>query len=94
MAILPKANTVIGNVNITSLIGNKYELVEEAKWYSLDVVGILLTKHNDSDTFKLGDGWKLSHSCVDPEKFAQAKVGILKGFRPSTWLQPTVHLFN
>jgi len=31
MAILPKANTVTGNVNITSLIGNKYELVEEAK---------------------------------------------------------------
>jgi len=31
MAILSKANAVTGNVNITSLIGNKYELVEEAK---------------------------------------------------------------
>jgi len=31
MVILPKVNTVPGNLNITSIIGNKYELVEEAK---------------------------------------------------------------
>jgi len=31
MAILPKANAVTGNLNITSLIANKYELVEEVK---------------------------------------------------------------
>jgi len=69
MAILPQAT---GTCNITSLSGKEHELVEEAKRYSLDVVGISSTKRRDSNTVDVDNGWKLFYSGVDPAKFAQA----------------------
>jgi len=49
----------IGNWNISSLRGKEYELVDEVKRYSLDVVGVASTKLRGSNTVELVDGWKL-----------------------------------
>jgi len=48
---------MIGNWNITQR--KECELVEEAKQYSLDVVGISSNKRRGSNTVELDDGWKL-----------------------------------
>jgi len=42
---------VIGNWNTTSFTGKKDELVEEAKRYSLDVVGIIVTQGHNKNEF-------------------------------------------
>jgi len=55
----------------------EYELVEEAKQYSLEVVGITLTKHHGFNTVEQDDGWKLFCSSVEPPQFTQAGMGIL-----------------
>jgi len=67
---------VIGNWNITSFTGKEHELVDEAKQYSPDVVGISSTKCCDCSTVELDHGWKLI-SNDEPAQFAQAGVSIL-----------------
>jgi len=41
-------------------------LVEEAKRYHLDIVGVSSTKRCDSGTVNLDGGWKLFYSGADP----------------------------
>ena len=53
------------------------ELVEEAKKYHLDIVGVSSTKRRGSGIVELGGGWKLFYSGVNPSMSAQAGVGIL-----------------
>ena len=68
---------VVEKRNIISLTRKKHELVEEAKRYSLDVVGISWIKRRGSHIVELDDEWNLFCFCVEPAKFAQAGVGIL-----------------
>ena len=67
----------VGNWNVRTLTGKEQELVEEAKRYHLDIVGISSTKRRGSGTVEMGGGWKLFYSGVDPTMSAQAGVGIL-----------------
>ena len=53
------------------------ELVEEAKRYHLDVIGISSTKRRGSGIVDLDGGWKLFYSGADPKMSAHAGVGIL-----------------
>ena len=66
-----------GNWNVLTLTGKELELVEEAKKYHLDIVGISSTKRRGSGTVNLDGGWKLFYSGADPTMSAQAGVGIL-----------------
>ena len=53
------------------------ELVEKAKRYRLDIVGISSTKRRGSDTVDLDGGWKLFYSGADPKMSPHTGVGIL-----------------
>ena len=66
-----------GNWNVFSLTGKEMELVEEAKQYRLDIVGISSTKRRGSVTVDLVGRWKLFYSDVDLKLSAHAGVGIL-----------------
>ena len=59
------------------------ELVEEAKRYHLDIIGVSSTKRRGSGTVDLDGGWKLFYSGADPSMSAQAGVGILTSPRLS-----------
>ena len=48
--------------NILTLTGKELELVEEAKWYYLDIIGVSSTKRRGSGTVDLDGGWKLVYS--------------------------------
>ena len=79
---------LLGNSNV--LTGKELELVEEAKRYHLDIIGVSSTKRRGSGTVDLDGGWKLFYSGADPSMSAQASVGILTsstkivgGTRPS-----------
>ena len=48
-----------GNWNIFTLACKEMELVEEAKRYRLDIVGVSSTKRRGSGTVDLDEGWKL-----------------------------------
>ena len=73
---------LLGNWNILSLTEKELELVEEAKLYHLDVIGVSSTKRG-SGTVDLDGGWKLFYSGADPSMSAQAGVGILTSPRLS-----------
>ena len=68
---------LLGNWNILTLTGKELELVEEAKQYHLDIIGVSSTKRRGSGTVVLDGGWKLFYSGADPSMSAQAGVGIL-----------------
>ena len=68
---------LLGNWNILTLTGKELELVEEAKRYHLDIIGVSSTKRRGSGTVDLDGGWKLFYSGADPSMSAQAGVGIL-----------------
>ena len=53
------------------------ELVEEAKKYHLDIVGVSSTKRRGCGIGDLNGRWKLFYSGVDPSMSAQVGVGIL-----------------
>ena len=74
---------LFGNWNILTLTGKELELVEEAKQYHLDIVGVSSTKRRGSGTVDLDGGWKLFYSGADPSMSAQAGVGILTSPRLS-----------
>ena len=46
---------VVGNWNITSLTRKGHQLVDEAKLYSMDAVGISSTMHRGSNAVELDD---------------------------------------
>ena len=54
------------------------ELVEKAKKYHLDIVGVSSTKRRGSGIVDSDGGWKLFYSDANPSMFAQAGVKILK----------------
>ena len=74
---------LLGNWNILTLTGKELELVEEAKRYHLDIIGVSSTKRRGSGTVDLDGGWKLFYSGADPSMSAQAGVGILTSPRLS-----------
>ena len=65
---------LLGNWNILTLTGKELGLVEEAKRYYLDIIGVSSTKRHGSGTVHLDDGWKLFYSSADPSMYAQADV--------------------
>ena len=58
-------------------------MVEEAKLYHLDIIGVSSTKRHGSGTVDLDGGWKLFYSGADPSMSAQAGVEILTSSRLS-----------
>ncbi|VDP09750.1 unnamed protein product [Soboliphyme baturini] len=66
----------VGNLNISSLRGNKRELADEVIKYQLDTVRLSSMKHQGSGLLNLS-GWKPSYSVVDITTRAQAGVGVL-----------------
>ena len=68
---------LFGNWNVFTLTGKEMELVDEAKRYHLDIVGISSTKRRGSGIVDLDGGWKLFYSGADPSMSSQAGVGIL-----------------
>ena len=68
---------LLSNWNILTLIGKELKLVEEAKRYHLDIIGVSSTKRRGSGTVVLDGGWKLFYSGADPSMSAQAGVGFL-----------------
>ena len=74
---------LLGNWNILTLTGKELELVEEAKRYHLDIIGVSSTKRRGSRTVDRDGGWKLFYSGADPSMSAQAGVGILTSPRLS-----------
>ena len=66
---------LLGNWNILTLTGKELELVEEAKRYHLDIIGVSSTKRRGSGTVDLDGGWKLFYSGTDPSMSAQAVWG-------------------
>ena len=72
---------LLGNWNILTLTKKELELVEEAKRYHLDSIGVSSTKQRGSGTVDVDGGWKLFYSGADPSMSAQADVGILTSSR-------------
>ena len=68
---------LLGYWNVLTLTGKELKLVEEAKKYHLDIVGVSLTKRCGSGMVDLDGGWKLFYSGADLSMSAQAGVGIL-----------------
>ena len=77
---------LLGNWNILTLTGKQLELVEEAKRYHLDIIGVSSAKRRGSGTVDLDGGWKLFYSSAHFSMSAQASVGILT----SLWLSDCV----
>ena len=74
---------LLGNWNILTLTRKELELVEKAKQYYLDIIGVSSTKRHGSGTVDLDGGWKLLYSGADHSMCAQAVVGILTSPRLS-----------
>ena len=74
---------LLGDCNILTLTGKELELVEKAKRYHLDIIGVSSTKRRGSETADLDGGWKLFYSGADPSMSAQAGMGILTSPRLS-----------
>ena len=72
---------LLGNWNI--LTGKELEVVEEAKRYHLNIIGVSSSKRRGSGTVDLDGRWKLFYSGADPSMSAQAGVGILTSPRLS-----------
>ena len=71
------------NWNILTLTEKELELVEEAKRYQLNTIGVSSIKRHGSGTVDLDGGWKLFHSGADPSMSAQTGVRILTSPRLS-----------
>ena len=61
---------LLGNGNIITLKGKELELVEEAKRYHLNIIGVSSTKRRGSGSVDLDGGWKLFYSGADPNTSA------------------------
>ena len=68
---------LLGSWNVITLTGKESELVEEAKKYHLDIVGVSSIKRRGSGIVDLDGGWKLFYSGADSSMSAQAGVGFL-----------------
>ena len=60
----------LGNWNILTITGKELELVEEAKRYHLNIIGVSSIKRRGSGTVDLDGGWKLFYSGTDPSMSA------------------------
>ena len=76
---------LLGNWNILTLTGKELELVEEAKRYYLNIIGVSSTKRRGSGTVDLDGEWKLFYSGAVPRMSAQIGVGILTSPRLSNY---------
>ena len=74
---------LLGNWNILTITGKELVLVDEAKQYHFDIIGVSSTKRRGSGTVDLDGGWKLFYSGADSSMSAQAGVGILTSPRLS-----------
>ena len=79
--------TAVGQLEYSHPNRKNLELVEKAKRYHLDIIGVSSTKRRGSGTVDLDGGWKLFYSGADPSMYAQAGVGILKSPRLQTVCQ-------
>ena len=68
---------LLGNCSVLTLTVKGLELIEEAKKYHLDIIGISPTKRRVSRIVHLDGGWKLFNSGADPSMSSQVGVGIL-----------------
>ena len=66
---------LLSNWNILTLTRKELEMVEEAKRYHLDIIGVSSTKRRGSETVDLDGGWKLVYCGADLSMSAQADVG-------------------
>ena len=83
---------LLGNWNVLTLTRKELELVEEAKWYHLDTIGVSSTKRRGSGIVNLDGRWKLFHSGADFSMSAQASVGILTSPRLSDCVSNWIRL--
>ena len=67
---------LLGSWNILTLTGKELELVDEAKKYHLNIVGVSSTKRRGTGIVDLDGGWKLFYSGADSSMSAQAGVAI------------------
>ena len=67
----------MGNWNILTLAGKELELVDKAKRYHLDIVGVSSTKRRGSRIVDLDGGWKHFYYGADPSMSAKAGEEIL-----------------
>ena len=68
---------LMGKCNILTFTGKELELVEEAKRYHLDIMGVSSTQRFGSGTVDLDGRWKLFYSDADTSMSVQAGVTIL-----------------
>ena len=68
---------LLSNWNILTLTEKELELVEKAKRYHFDIVGVSSIKRRGYGTVDLDGGWKLFYSGAVPSMSTQAGVGIL-----------------
>ena len=80
------------NWNILTLTRKQLELVEKAKRYHHDIIGVSSTKRLRSGIVNLDGGWKLLYSGADPSMSAQAGVGILTSPWLSDWVSDWILL--
>ena len=85
---------LLGNCNILTLSGKELELVDEAKRYHLDIIGVSSTKRRGSGTVDLEGGWKLFYSVAYPSMSSQAGVGILTSSRLSDCVSDWIPLVS
>ena len=69
---------VLGNWNILTSTEKELELVDEAKRYHLDIVGVSSSIIIGSEIVYPDGGWKLLYSDADPRMSAQIGMRILK----------------
>ena len=74
---------LLGYWNILTFTGKELDLIEEAKRYHLNIIGVSSTKRRSSGTVDVDGGRKLFYSRADPSMSAQASVGILTSPRLS-----------
>ena len=76
---------LLGNWNI--LLGKELELVEEAKRYYLDIIGVSSTKRRGSGTVDLDGGWKLFYSGAYPGMSAKRVWGFSQAPFVRLWVR-------
>ena len=82
----------LGIWNILTLTRKELELVEEAKRYHIDIIGVSSTKRRGSGSVDLDGGWKLFYSGADPSMSAQGGLGILTSPRLSDCVSDWISL--
>ena len=66
---------LLGNWNILTLKGKEVELVEKAKRYHFDIIGVSSTKRSSSRTVHRNGGWKLFYFGVESKCLLKQEWG-------------------